>query len=255
MLEIVQSFEKTAGGFEPAVLIAGGIISVLLGLIIWLAGLRYAKLIAAAIGIFIVGGITYLATKGKVFAAVVLAIPGGLFTSVARKFILSAAAVLMAALITLAIVAAGTEKQTGSPEQVQYHQPSQAIPTGKALKITGLYIEAVAKETLNLTQSLTAPRLAAVLVAGAVTITAAIFFCRVVVAAGCSAAGVSLCAFGMSLLLIFKGALPITYIAGRVRFFFAAFAIMAVAGTFIELLVQRPRKGKPAGKEDSEGER
>lgn len=244
MLEVLQHFEKTAGHFAPAVLIIPGAACILLGLIIWLAGLRYAKLIAACLGALIGGTCAFLATEGKAFAAVTLAIPAALFAVLIRKVILSAGAVLIAAVIALAVAAAGIESENHTTADFQYEQSDQKITTTEALAITKTHLRHLTQKAVKICSRLTTVRWAAVLVVAALTIAAAVFFHRVVIAAGCAALGAALSFVGMTILLLYKGSEPITRISDKVTFYGLVFAVMIVVGVCIQLLLHQPRRAK-----------
>ena len=70
------------------------------------------------------------------------------------------------------------------------------------------------------------------------------FFRRLMVAIGCSSAGTGLIFVGMISLLLFKGSSPLTYMYGRISFFFAVFAGMVVAGAVSQMILCRPPKLK-----------
>jgi len=70
MLEIAQNFEQMSGRLSPIVLITPGLTAVIVGLIVWLAGLRFRRIIVAVLGAFI-GSVCGLFAIGRNVVAAV----------------------------------------------------------------------------------------------------------------------------------------------------------------------------------------
>ncbi|UCC22593.1 MAG: hypothetical protein JSW23_00525, partial [Planctomycetota bacterium] len=78
-----------------------------------------------------------------------------------------------------------------------------------------------------------------------------IFILHLASALCCSALGTVLIFAGMILLLLYKGAEPISAICERGHFYLCVFAGMIVFGTVEQMLVCQPRKGKKAAKKQT----
>jgi hypothetical protein len=79
MLEIFQNFEQMTGRFSPSVLIILGILLLLLGLCIWIAGHSLRKILISLagltggilVGLYVVGRNTFSALLAGGFAALI----------------------------------------------------------------------------------------------------------------------------------------------------------------------------------------
>jgi len=160
MLEFAQKFEQMAAGLRPIVLIGPGLASVLVGLLIWLGGLWFRKVLAAVAGAAIGGICGFFLAGQNITWTIGLAIAGA-----------------VTAIILGRILAAGS------------------------------------------------------------------FFWRLVSALCCAALGTGLIFGGMVLLLLYKGAVPVSSIGNRPFFYAALFVVMTAFGTIEQMLFCR-RKNK-----------
>ncbi len=167
MLETALNFEQTASQLEAIALISPGLAYVIIGLFVWLGGLRLGKFLAAIAGA-IAGGICgYFATDKNIILAVLLALAAaGIATTLAK-------------------------------------------------------ISAMRSLFWQLTSALC-----------------------------CSALGVVLIFAGMILLLLYKGAMPVSWINQRVPFCVIASVIMTAFGTIEQLVICRWEKDKRIEKKE-----
>lgn len=248
MFEILQHFERASAHFEPKWLVIPGLICLVLGLIIWLAGLRYAMLIAAAVGALSCGFGVFFASGGKTILAVALAVLSALIAMFFREVILGGVAAFLAVLITVAVIAPAPPQTSGVKTWVPgplYQQPGQFISTSDTITLTKMYADYLVYEGKNICSRLTKVRWAVVLGAAVVTIVLAVFLYRFVIAACLACLGAGLSFVGMTLLLLYKGSNPITHISVRGMYYAGVFAAMVAAGACSQLLLCRPAAKKP----------
>lgn len=246
MFEILQGFERASAHFEPKWLVIPGLICLLLGLIIWLAGLRYAMFIAAAVGALSGGFGVFFASGGKTILAVVLAVLSALIAMFFREVILGGVAALMAVLIAVAVIA---PPQTSGVKMwvpdLGHQQQGQYISTSETISITKTYADYLVYEGKNICSRLTKGRWAVVLGAAVVAIALAVFLYRFVIAACLACLGAGFSFVGMTLLLLYKSSNPITHIGVKGTYYAGVFAAMVAAGACSQLLLCRPVGKKP----------
>jgi len=223
MLEIAQYFEQVTAGFRPIVLIASGLAAVLVGLFIWLGGLGVRRVLLAVVGA-ITGGICGFFIIGR---------------NIASALILAAGAAIIAIMfekIFITILAAGL-----------------ATVFGFAV-LARPYIESSADFSTEIKQAcLQMPLYCwAIIVALAVIfILAGFFLWRLTSALCCATLGTFLIFAGMILLLLYKGAAPISSIYSRTPFYAAIFAAMTAFGTMEQLLLYQLAEEKLTRKKET----
>jgi hypothetical protein len=207
MLEFAQNLEETARHLRPAFQVGLGIGCVVIGLLVWLGGSRFRGLLVAAIGA-VVGGLCgyFLTGKNTVAAGVSAAVTAVVAILFEKVFIIIVAAGLAAvfcfaffSLIFNKADSGGTFGQTWSHMPI-YTWAIIAAPVVLIL-VTGVYLRRVAS------------------------------------ALCCALFGTALLFTGMILLLLYKGALPITDMSNRTLFYVALFVAMTAFGTFEQLML------------------
>jgi hypothetical protein len=257
MLEFLRYFEKIAPRLEPAVLVLPGLLFILVGLFVWLAGLRYAKLIAGFIGI-LAGGICGLYLIGrKLMPDILLAIMSGFTSMILYKFVF----ILLTALIaftgvTFLLADVHIEKDS---ELILYMNSdgNAAISISEALIILSRTIDYLMERMAALYAQFSLLHWAAVVGGGLIAAVLAVYFSGAAGAFCCATLGTSLSFAGMILLLLYKGAEPVSRISRRSLFFAAVFAVMIGLGTAVQLILRMPRRrkktsGQKDGTQDSQ---
>ncbi len=244
--------------FAGQLLVPGGIVVVLAGLCIWLGGLRWIKFLAAGLGalagligacIFTNGGAT------PVIAAALIA--GGLGCFVKKPLVIFSGAALAAAvaLVILTTPAMAAAEDLNPPVHRMPYEDGQR----KTLTVSESVVE-LRGELLFWTatiassvkeSSVVAPAIASV--AALVVIGAGFVMPRFVAAATCASLGTMTVFAGMILVLLYKGARPLTGIYQTPTFFSVTVVAMVVFGTFVQLLLCPTRKNKPQGKSQTSG--
>ncbi|UCD62558.1 MAG: hypothetical protein JSW34_07250, partial [Candidatus Zixiibacteriota bacterium] len=103
MFEILQDFEQVTTRFSPIVLIGPGLAAVIVGLFIWLGGLKYTRVLVAVLGA-VCGGICGFFIIGRnIMAAAVLAAAAALLATIFHRTFIIILAACLAAAIGLAV--------------------------------------------------------------------------------------------------------------------------------------------------------
>jgi hypothetical protein len=220
MLEILQDFEQAAAKFRPMLLIGPGLAAVLLGLFIWLGGLGFRKILVALVGA-VGGGICGFVFAGRNIAPVAIAAAiGAVVAVIVEKIFITLLAAALAAVSAFFVLAAIYKADFGTGLK----QVCSQMPLHSWLVIALLIV--------------------ILIVAGA-------YLWRLTSALCCAALGTMLVFAGMTSLLLYKGAAPISHIYSRSSFYAAVFVAMTAFGTFEQLLLCRPPTKQPTTKKDT----
>jgi hypothetical protein len=244
MLEFLQYIEGIAPRLEPMVLIVPGLLCVLVGLFVWIGGLRYAKLIAAFLGTLAAGTCGILTIGRKLLPDIFLAVSSGFIAMFLYKLIF----VLLAALIAVAGVTFFlADVDVGAHTKLVMYinsNGSETIGASEAAAMLGRAIGYLMKKTEAIYAQFSILRWSAVVAAGAVAAILTVYFGKVVCAICCATLGTVLNFTGMILLLFYKGAEPVSRISQKGLFFAAIFAGMIAFGTIVQLVFCLPRHRK-----------
>lgn len=246
MLEFLRYFERIAPRLEPTVLVVPGLLFILVGLFVWLAGLRYAKLIAGFIGI-LAGGICGLYLIGrKLTPDIMLAIFAGFTSMVLYKFVF----ILLTALIAftgVTFLVADVHIEKDSDLILYMDSGSTAtISTSEAIIILSRAVDYLVERMTAIYAQFSLLYWAAVVGGGLLAAILAVYFSGAAGAFCCATLGTSLNFAGMILLLLYKGAEPVSRIGRRSLFFAVVFVVMIGLGTAVQLILRMPRRRKSA---------
>jgi len=262
MLEAFQNLEKSTIDFAPEVLLVPGVFCVVLGLCLWLGGMRWSRPTAMILGILAGCLWAFFFTDRQTAAFVSMSAVVGAFALFFNRAALVAAGAATTLVVTLVIFAA---PYLSKPKDMQY--PRSKISTAD---------ERASKDINPVTESLEAAKIQFVflgdlfgravslvpfedllisLVAGLVVATAGYFMPQLIIAVTCSALGTTIIFFGMILLLLFKGARPVTQIYAKASVFGIVVLAMVVFGSAVQLLLCSVRDKKLAAKKLSGGEK
>jgi len=244
MVEILQSFERTAGRFSPVVLIVPGLATVVLGLLVWLAGSCLRRVVLCLVGAA-AGLLVGFLVIGQNPPAYVLAAGGGaVFGAVLPRVFLAGILAVFGAAIAFAIVARAhvVEEQGtlfgasdgGMPEGRFTVQQSLDAARAYAIDVRDR-TEAAARELRPVDWAIVA---AAIL--GALVL--AMLSARLAGALACSSLGTVLILTGLTLLLMVKGSTPIARIEQQGAFYGLVLLGMVAFGTLEQLVLCKPPK-------------
>ena len=246
MIEIFQNFEQMAGRFSSWILISSGVVFLLLGLCIWIAGHGLRNILIPLVGL--AGGIVVgLCVVGRnIFAALLSGALSASITLILEKVLVVLLAAALAAAITFTILAeqyfvqtetveiqndASVQTTTIGPDEILQELKTFGLDAGEKIKRAGIKIP------VYIWAIIAAPAVI-FLICGVVLwrFTSALFF---------SITGTMVIFLGMILLLLYKGAEPVSYVRGKPLIFAAALVVMAAFGTIIQLLLCKgPKKEK-----------
>jgi hypothetical protein len=243
MLEIARQLERTAVWFNPVVLIGPGLAVVLMGLFVWLGGLGFRRALVAIVGA-VSGGISGFFISGR--NIVIATVSAGLAVVIAimleRIFIAILAGVL-AAILGFAILVRPYIENAGEATSIEWDEV-QNLSTQQTVETVKAYITDFVAETKWILSQMPVYNWA-IIAALAVIFPAAGFFQRRLTSAFCCAAlGAILIFAGMILLLLYKGAAPISRICQNQLFYQGVFGVMTAFGMAEQLLLCQRIKGK-----------
>ncbi len=215
MLEIARNLEQIAARFNAIVLVGTGLAAVLAGLFVWLGGLGFRKVLAAIVGA-VSGGICGFFIIGRnIIPVMALASLAAVIAVIFERIFITILTAAIAAVFCFAVLVYPYIENT--PDfNTQIKRASLQMPTYNWAIIAVL---------------------AAIFIAGG------FFLWRLTSALCCAALGTLLIFTGMILLLLYKGAAPVSGIYGRSSLYAAVFITMTAFGTIEQLLLcQRPHK-------------
>jgi len=242
MLEIAQNFERMAARFSPIVLIGPGLTAVIIGLFVWLSGLRFARALVTVLGAFI-GGICGLFTIGRnVTAAAVLAVVAALIAATLHRIFIIILAACLAAALGFAIgylvkPYVGISEEAIPTNQSRLPVQGPALSVDASIQVMKAYMIDVGNEIKQACSQMPLYNWAIIVVLVVIFITGEIYFWRLTTALCCAILGTQLVFAGMILLLLYKGAEPISSISRRTLFYAAVFIVMIAFGTIEQLLL------------------
>jgi hypothetical protein len=246
VLDVLNRFQNAALSFNPTMLVGPGLLCAVLGIIIWLAGTKFTRIIAMAVG-FIGGamGASYLISGHQVYAAILGAVIGALVAFFIHRFIAIIAGVAVFVIVGLVFVLSSHfgDKVTGAHYPNSDSVPSKLSPVQTAEQIKS-YLASVTDQLFRLAKKLPLKAWPTFAAAAAALVVLGIFVRRLLIAFACSSLGTAMIFSGMFCLLLYKGSAPLTRVYERISFFSAVFAGMVVAGMITQLILCRPLKLK-----------
>lgn len=247
MFEIARQLEHTAIWFKPAVLIVPGIACVLLGLFIWLGGLGFKRALAAIVGA-VSGGICGFFIGGRNETAVMISAGVAMVIAIIFEKIFIAILTGVLAAVLGFVILAGPYVERG--DSLKHHPEydtekiTVVLSTSQSIEAAKGYIADFITE-IKWIHSLMPVHNLAIMAALVVFFIAAGFFRQRLTSAFCCAALGSMLIFaGMILLLLYKGAAPISRICQNRLFYQSVFGIMTAFGMAVQLLLCQRIKAK-----------
>ncbi len=254
MLEILQDFESAIGGavrLSPVVLVGPGLACVIAGLFIWLGGLGFRKLLVAVAGA-ICGGICGFFAIGQniISAAFTAVLTVALAMVFERLFIaiLTAALAAVFAFVVLAGPYIENSQQTTLISSGGISAQGTAIGVRESVEKLKAYIIDVSQRIKHAGLQMPVYHWAIIMVLALIFIVAGFFLWRLASALCCSVLGTVLIFAGMILLLLHKGAVPVSSICSKPSFYATVFIAMTAFGTSEQLLLCKRQKSRSAEK-------
>lgn len=261
MLEAFQNFEKIAHDFAPQVLVVPGLLCVVLGLCLWLGGLRWSRPTALILGILAGCLWAFFLTSRQTAAFVSMAVVAGVFAAFFNRAALVVAGAATAVMIVLIIYAAPylkiNKNQPFPPSKISTADQRAAKDITliqESLEVAKTHLVFLGDKLARAVNLIPFERLAIPAIVGLVVGVLGYFMPQLISALSCAALGTAIIFCGMILLLLYKGAQPITHIYARAGIYNTALLAMAVFGSAVQMMLCSARDKKMAAKVLSRGE-
>jgi len=246
MLEVAQNFEQVAMRFRAVFLIVPGLILAVLGLLVWLGGLRFKTVLPVVVGALVGFCFGFCITERGFVVPLFIAVGTAFAARFWQKaFVAILAAIMVAIFAFVLLTLLGAEQvcdlQPYPESKIKnYSIPENLNQTLGTAKSFGAIFRFELRETV-----LHMPIYKWVIIGLSAACFAALgFFFQRFASAFCWAfLGTVLIFVGMIILLLYKGTVPITYLARERFFYLAAFLAMVAFGVAEQLfLCQGPAK-------------
>jgi len=239
MLEIARQLEQTAVRFNPVVLIWPGLACVLLGLFVWLGGLGFRRALVAIVGA-VSGGICGFFISGRnIVTATVSAGLAAVIAIIFEKMFIAVLTGVLVAVLGFAVLAGpyiGIEDSLKRYPEYETENITMSLDTQLSVKVAKRYIAEFVTEIERIFSQMPVYNWVIIAVLAVVFIAAGFFQRRLTSAFCCAALGAILIFAGMILLLLYKGAAPISRICQNQLYYLGVFAAMTAFGTTEQLL-------------------
>jgi hypothetical protein len=260
MFEALKYYQNLAERFQGQSLIVPGIVILGIGLCIWLAGLRWRKILGAMVGSMFFAAIVIGFTNYGTQTVLIAVFLGAAIGAVADKVIIGLAGATAAAVIVLVILSVTLPKQQGGihmreyahPRLPGYEQNDKAILNRDAIRLSKDMVMYSGYKAIDNIKTASIVAFVAAIVTLLAAGFAALIIPRVFIAFVASLLGSAAIFTGMILLLFYKGSNPIDCIAEKDRFYIMILAAMTAFGTLVQLILSpSPKKESKKEKEDA----
>ena len=242
--------------FAPQVLVPAGVICLVLGLCLWLDGLRWARITVAFLGGLGGGLCAWFITNHQVvpIAAAVVIFAGLSLFFQKQVFVLTGS--LVAALVGIIIITAAAQReQSANYQSWEINGEVTMLTVSETLEVMKLQLASIGEGFGKDARSISAVSFMICILAGLVVLVAGIFMTRFVMALTSATLGTALVFGGMIFLLLFKGSAPIRHIYAKSTYYIVVALVMTGFGTVIELLLCPGRKKKTGSKKTEQGDK
>jgi len=251
MLEIFTDFQRLGESVSGQVLIAVGIVCMVIGLCLWLGGLRWRKPAVAALGA-LAGAVCigFFTDKQSGAVAITAFIGAGLGLFFERCVLVFSGAV-MTAMIVLVIFAGGTES-AGAYENI--HTDSQQSETQSItddLAKINSELTMLSRRIIQVVREVPIVPFVGAVAAGFAVGLCGFFLWRLVAAVTLSAFGTVFIFVGMIFLLLFKNSAPITHISEKTSLYGSVALAMIGFGCVVQMLLCSGKKKRPRDDEET----
>jgi len=244
MLEILQNFEQVTARFAPVILIVPGLVAIIVGLFIWLGGLRFRRPLITLVGA-VTGGICgFFLISRNIIAATLAAGLAALIAIVFERLIITVLLAAIVAAFGLAILL-GPYVQVDEPVNPgKIVNQASTVTISQSVEILKAYAIDFTGKIKQACSQMPAYSWAIIAALAVIFTVAGFWLWRLASALCCAVLGTLLIFAGMILLLLYKGSAPISKIADRGSLYAAIFIAMTAFGTFEQLLLCRREERK-----------
>lgn len=250
MLEIARQLERIAVWFSPIVLIGPGLLCVLLGLFLWLGGLGFKRVLAATVGA-VSGGICGFFISGRnIVTATALAALTAVIAIWLEKIFIAILAGVLAAILCFTVLAKPNNDIDDARYNLGYESENirMSLNTKLSVEVAKRYIADFAAETGQIFSQMPAYNWAIMEVVAVFFLAVGFARRRLTLAFCCAVLGTMFIFAGMILLLLYKGAAPVSRICQNWLFYQGVFGIMTAFGMAEQLLLCQRIKERLTGK-------
>ncbi len=254
MLEIARQLEQTAVWFNPVILIGPGLAAVLLGLFIWLGGLGFKRALVVTVGA-VSGGVCGFFISGRnIVTATVSAVLAAVLAVVLERIFITILAGVLTAILAFAILAGPYIGNADEQTLVEWNE-TKKLSTSQTVEIVKAYTSDFVDEIKWISSQMPVYNWIMIAILAVIFLAAGFLRRRLTSAFCCAALGTMLIFAGMILLLLYKGAAPVSRICKNQSYYLGVFAVMTAFGMVEQLLFcQRIRKRLTRKKGEGENE-
>jgi hypothetical protein len=247
MLDILLDIEQMAGRLRPIVLIGPGLAAIMVGLFIWLGGLRFVRILFVVLGAVGAGICGFFVVGRSIITVVGLVVVPFLIAVLPHRIFITIFAAGLTAILTFVVLTVLYQDMIELPDWPATRD-KEASDQDAAFSVSpsdfGTRIKQICLEMPVLTWLIILVVMLIAMVGG---------FClwRFASALYCAVLGTVLIFAGMILLLLYKGSAPVSTICDRPLFYAGIFAAMTAFGTGEQLLLCPYPKRKAIGKKEA----
>ena len=262
MFEASQNLEQVSLYFAPQVVIFPGILSLVLGLFIWLGGLCWNRLIAVLVGVLAGVLLACQVTEYQIHTITLAVLVGGGLGMLFKRAVVVLVGVVIAVMAILMIVS-GPVRGMPNPLPPAENRLSdiddtvEKLSIEESLRIINLYFRYYTGQIGNAVRkgAGSSEGLVFALVVGTAVAAFGFFLPRFTISAVFSVLGTGLVFIGMLVVLLYKGARPISHVYERAGLYNTVILVMIVFGTAVELLLCSRKNKKPGVVKPDTGEK
>ena len=245
MLDIFLDIEQMAGRLRPIVLIGPGLAAVIVGLFIWLGGLRFVRFLFVILGAVNAAIWGFFVEGRNIITIVVLVMAPVLIAVLPRRIFIIIIAAGLAAILTFVVLAV-LYRDTIEPTEWSAAEHEETSDQNVAFNRMdfGARIKHICWEMPVITWLI-------ILVIMLIAMAAGLFLWCFASAFYCAVLGTVLIFAGMILLLLYKGSAPVSTICNRPLFYAGVFGAMTAFSTTEQLLLCPYPKSKAKRKKEA----
>ncbi len=250
MLEIARQLERTAVWFRPIVLIGPGLVCVLLGLFLWLGGLGCRRVLTGTIGAVCGGVCGFFMSGRKIEFAMITAALSAVLAVVFERIFTAVLTGVLAAILYFAVWVGLDIDKNDARHYSGYETGDIAMSLNakQSLGIVKRFIADFAAEIRLEFSRVPVYQWALIEVVAVFFLAVGFTRKRLTSAFCCAVLGTMFIFAGMILLLLYKGAAPVSRICQNVFLYQGIFGAMTAFGMAAQLLLCQRIQGKLMGK-------
>jgi hypothetical protein len=243
LLSTFISFEANAQRFDVAVLVGGGVVLLLAGLAVWLAGISFSRVVSAVLAAAVAFWVAFAATGGRISASIFACATGIIIGAIFRRPIFAVIVAIMVAACSFAILG---QKADISPRVTRPSSISEGrrFSAGESWRYTCSFGEDFVQNAAAVAAKQKRDVFLYTGIAAVVALAVVFLLKDFGSAVACSAMGTLISLLGLTLLLFYRGTGPVTFASENPLLVSSVALGMLAFGTGIQLLLLRPRKAK-----------